>query len=48
MSELHNTNPLNYMQSSGVAKVLIFGGGGGLDNGVTEGKTRMRIFLFVI
>ena len=26
MRELHNTNPLNHMQNSGIAKVLIWGG----------------------
>ena len=29
MSELHNTNPSNWMQNNGVAKVLILKVGGG-------------------
>ena len=40
MSELHNTNPLNYMQiNSDVARIVIWGGGKNwLDNGMS--KTR--------
>ena len=39
MSELHNTNPVNYMQRSFVAKALIWGGGkNGLDNGMSKAK----------